>query len=135
MQILTERIFPRCVDVDINTAEAMVHEVWQSGDTVYVDLSGEFLKYDAADMVLKPSWDESGVLSAYVPQTTDKYGDDDVPERRTDRPLFLQSLVYSLTDLEKVTSVQISFDGVAVRDFAGFDLSVPLKRGSGFVPN
>lgn len=133
VQILTERIFPRCANVDIS--EVMVHEVREDGDTVHVDLSREFLKYDAEDMVLKPVWDAKGNLTAYVPRTTGKYEDDDPPPRRTDRPLFLQSLIFSLTDLQQFTSVQFTFDGAAVTDFAGFDLSEPLKRGSGFVPN
>lgn len=122
--LLTEEIFPHCLK-DADFPDKPFHNVSVSSDIAYVDLSAAFLTFE----FLPDSF--SSALAKDDNRSFDSsslFDDSDLTMNEQLGTLYLQAMVYSLTELDGITEVAFLFDGLSVTTYAELDLSSPIGR-------
>lgn len=125
VRLLTEEIFQHCPE-DTDFPDKPFHNVSVSSDIAYVDLSAAFLTFeflpDGFSSALAKHDNPASDLSSLF--------DDDSNLTRNEQlgTLYLQSMIYSLTELDGINEVAFLFDGLSVNTYADLDLSSPVGR-------
>lgn len=115
VRVLTEDIFHHCLE-GTSFPDKPFHTVSVSSDIAYVDLSAAFLTFEFFQ-------DEDSSSD-----TASLYDDSDLSMNEQLGALYLQSMIYSLTELDGITEVVFLFDGRSVDTYAELDLSSPIGR-------
>lgn len=110
VRVLTEDIFHHCLE-GAAFPDKPFHTVSVASDIAYVDLSAAFLTFEFFQDEDPSLYDGSGL------SRNEQLG-----------TLYLQSMIYSLTELDGITEVVFLFDGRSVDTYAELDLSSPIGR-------